>query len=566
MNNSALKRRWWKEAVVYQIYPRSFFDSNGDGIGDLKGIISKLDYIKSLGIDVIWLCPIYKSPNYDNGYDISDYQSIMDEFGNIDDVKNLICESHKRGLKLIMDLVVNHTSDKHSWFVESRKSKDNPYRDYYFWRPGSDGREPNNWFSLFGGNAWKFDELTGEYYLHLFSEKQPDLNWENPKVRNEVYDLMTWWFEFGIDGFRMDVINMISKAPGLPNAESPLEQMSYIIHGPRVHEYLQEMNRKVLSKYDNMTVGECFFTPEEEARKYVGEDRNELNMIFQMEHVMLDTDMISGDQMKKRDWKLTELKEIFKNREKNLDGIGWNSQFLMNHDQPRAVSRFGNDKEYRVESAKMLATFLLTLKGTPFIYQGEEIGMTNVSFDNIDHYRDLNTFNYYNSAVNKGDDPKETLKKIHLFSRDNARTPMQWDNTANAGFSQGTPWIEVNPNYNEINVEDDMKRPDSIFSYYRQLISLRRENPVLVYGKCIALCEDDEQIMAYVREMEDDHFLIILNFSSEEALLHLPNRYKNFKARLVLNNTNRKMTRLQDEISLSPYEASVFQFHDIYNF
>jgi oligo-1,6-glucosidase len=397
-----MKRQWWKEAVVYQIYPRSFKDSNGDGIGDINGIISKLDYLKELGVDVIWLSPVYKSPNDDNGYDISDYRDIMDEFGTMDDWERLLEEMHNRGLKLIMDLVVNHSSDEHAWFVESRKSKDNPYRDYYIWRPGQDGKEPNNWESNFSGSAWQYDEATGEYYLHLFSKKQPDLNWENPKLRQEIYDMMKFWLDKGIDGFRMDVINFISKEEGLPDAPNPegkkyVSGGRYFMNGPKIHDYLQKMNREVLSKYDVMTVGEMPGVTVEEAKLYTSENRKEVNMVFQFEHVDLDSG--PGGKWDLKPLQLKNLKENITKWQKGLEKEGWNSLYLNNHDQPRMVSRFGNDRKYRVESAKMLATFLHMLKGTPYIYQGEEIGMTNVQFESIDDYKDIETLNMYREKV-----------------------------------------------------------------------------------------------------------------------------------------------------------------------
>ncbi len=558
MNKPELKRKWWKEAVVYQIYPRSFMDSNGDGIGDLRGIISKLDYVRSIGVDVIWLCPVYKSPNCDNGYDISDYRAVMDEFGDINDMKELIAEVHNKGMKLIMDLVANHTSDEHEWFTWSRESKDNPYRDYYIWKPDSCGHEPNNWMSLFGGKAWKYDEKSGEYYLHLFAEKQPDLNWENERVRKGIYDIMHWWFELGIDGFRMDVINMISKTLGLPNADNFGEQMSYIINGPRFHEYMQEMNREVLSKYDCMTVGECFGTVGEEVVKTVGEDRNELNMIFRMEHVCLDMDIMSGN-MKRQDWTLSDFKKIFWEKDHLLDGVGWNSQFLMNHDQPRALSRFADDKEYRVESAKMLATFLLTLRGTPYIYQGEEIGMTNAAFDTIDDYRDLSTIYTYNFEVSNGVTSEEMLERIHSFSRDNARTPMQWDASENAGFTKGTPWIKVNPNYKEINVVRAESDKESIYHYYRDMIQLRKDNLSLVYGSFQLVAEDDEKVFAYLRGAEAEQFLVVLNFSGDETRFMWQEGSVYKSQELVISNyADHKLDTICD-IKLRPFEARIYK-------
>ena len=478
---------WWKESVVYQIYPRSFSDSNGDGIGDLRGIIQKLDYLQDLGVDVVWLSPVYKSPNDDNGYDISDYRDIMDEFGTLADWEELAAGLHERGIKLIMDLVVNHTSDEHPWFEESRKSRDNPYRDYYIWRPGRDGREPNNWTSFFGGSAWKYDELTGEYYLHLFSAKQPDLNWENPEVRREIYAMMRWWLDKGVDGFRMDVINVISKAPGLPDApvvDAGRYQFAgqHSIHGPRLLEFLREMKQEVLSQYDMLTVGETYGTTTtagQSSSRTRGRDRStwcSSSSTWSSTRIRRTRWACRGGR-----WDLLELKRVMTRWQRDLEGRGWNSQYLSNHDQPRPVSRFGDDGRYRVESAKMLATFLHLLQGTPYIYQGEEIGMTNVAFDSIDDYRDIATRNVYRELVEeRGMDRDEVMARMHRKSRDNARTPMQWDDSANAGFTTGEPWIKVNPNYPAINVAQALADPDSVFHYYRRLIRLRKEEPVVV--------------------------------------------------------------------------------------
>ncbi len=424
--------QWWKRSVVYQIWPRSFKDSNGDGIGDLRGITQKLDYLQALGVDVVWLSPVYKSPNDDMGYDISNYQDIMDEFGTLADWDALVAGLHARGIKLVMDLVVNHTSDEHPWFVEARKSRDNPYRDYYIWRPGREGREPNNWRAAFGGSVWAYDEPTGEYYLHLFSPKQPDLNWENPRVRQEVYSMMRWWLDRGVDGFRMDVINMISKVPGLPDAPVVTPQRyqpggRYYIHGPRLQEYLQEMRREALAPYDTLTVGETPGVTPAQAAELTNPETGPLDMVFQFEHMGLDRDAsVPGRGWKP--WDLRELKQVTTRWQEDLAGKGWNSQYLDNHDQPRQVSRFGDDGRYRVESAKMLATFLHLLQGTPYIYQGEEIGMTNVAFPSIEDYRDIQTRNQYRELVeDEGMDPAAVLALIHKTSRDNARTPMQWD-------------------------------------------------------------------------------------------------------------------------------------------
>jgi oligo-1,6-glucosidase len=557
-----LTKQWWKEAVIYQIYPRSFKDSNGDGIGDIKGIISKLDYLKNLGIDVIWLSPVYQSPNDDNGYDISNYQEIMDEFGTMGDWENLLVEMHKRGIKLIMDLVVNHSSDEHAWFSESRKSKDNPYRDYYFWREGKDGKEPNNWESVFSGSAWEYDERTGEYYLHLFSKKQPDLNWENPKLRREVYDMMNFWLEKGIDGFRMDVINFISKVPELPDAIVPEGKQyapggDYFMNGPRIHEFLQEMNRETVSRYDVMTVGEMPGASVEEAKLYTDENRHETNMVFQFEHVDLDSG--PGGKWDLRPLKLADLRDNFTKWQKGLEEIGWNSLYLNNHDQPRMVSRFGNDKEYRVESAKMLATFLHTLKGTPYIYQGEELGMTNVRFDSIDDYKDIEILNMYREKViENGEDVQKVMESIYVKGRDNARTPMQWDESEHAGFTTGTPWLKVNPNYKEINAENAIVDLNSVFHYYRNLIQLRKQNPIMVYGSYDLILPDHEQIYAYVRKYEGQTLLVILNFSSGKPLFELPFDVSYEDKRLFIHNYEVSDEETIDKIELKPYEARVY--------
>jgi oligo-1,6-glucosidase len=555
-----MDKAFWKEAVVYQIYPRSFKDSNGDGIGDLRGIIEKLDYLQELGVDIVWLSPVYKSPNDDNGYDISDYRDIMDEFGTMADWEELRDGLHARGIKLMMDLVVNHTSDEHPWFMASRSSKDNPYRDFYYWRPGKpDGREPNNWLSFFSGSAWEYDEKTGEYYLHLFSRKQPDLNWENPRVRQEVYDMMRWWLDRGVDGFRMDVINCISKAEGLPDAGSDRYAWGgeFFLNGPRVHEFLQEMNREVLSRYDVVTVGETPGVTVEDARLYTDPRRNELNMVFQFEHMGVDNG--PGGKWDVRPWDFRELKRILNKWQLGLQGIGWNSLYLNNHDQPRMVSRFGDDGKYRKESAKMLATMLHTMQGTPYIYQGEEIGMTNVRFGSIDDYRDIETLNMYREKVlEQGEDPQKVLKAIHYMGRDNARTPMQWDDGPNAGFTTGTPWIKVNPNYRDINVKEAMADPDSIFHYYRKLIALRKRHDIVVYGDFVPLLEDHPQIYAYLRVLGNERWLVLLNFFGSECEFALPKDVSFADAGLVIGNYPDGGRPLDRTVRLRPYEARVY--------
>nr|WP_315049918.1 alpha-glucosidase [uncultured Lachnoanaerobaculum sp.] len=548
-----MKKAWWKEAVVYQIYPRSFCDSNGDGIGDLNGITSKLDYLKELGIDVIWLSPVYKSPNDDNGYDISDYEDIMTEFGNMDDFDKMLAAAHERGIKIVMDLVVNHTSDEHPWFVESRSSKDNEKRDYYIWKEGKDGKEPTNWGSAFSGPAWKYDEKTDMYYLHLFSVKQPDLNWENPKVRKEVFDMMTRWCEKGIDGFRMDVISLISKPEGYPDAKvvGLYGDMGICANGPKVHDYLKEMNEKVLSKFDIMTVGETAGVTLEEAKKYANTDGSELNMVFQFEHMDLD----GGEKFKwsTKPMPLVPLKENLSKWQKGLDGVAWNSLYFCNHDQPRIVSRLGDDSDaYRELSAKCIATCLHMMQGTPYVYQGEELGMTNTVFNSVDDFRDLESINAYRELVESGlYSDEDMFPKIAHKSRDNARTPMQWDASENAGFTTGTPWIAVNPNYKKINVADQLKREDSVFNYYKKLIRLRKENEIIVYGNYELLLPEDENIFAYVRSLDGKKLLTVCNFSKSEQKFDFQG-YEN--AEVLISNYNRDARK--DGI-LKPYEVTV---------
>jgi oligo-1,6-glucosidase len=556
-----MKGQWWKESTVYQIYPRSFMDSNGDGIGDLQGIISKLDYLKKLGIDVIWLSPVYKSPNDDNGYDISDYQNIMDEFGTMHDWEELLSEMHRRGMKLIMDLVVNHSSDEHAWFIEAKKSKESPYRDYYIWRQGKDGREPNNWGSNFGGSAWEYDENSGEYFLHLFSKKQPDLNWENPELRQEVYDMMQWWLDKGIDGFRMDVINFISKEDGLPDDEvKPGKKYAsgskYYRNGPRIHEYLQEMNNKVLSHYDVMTVGEMPGVKPEMARDYTGEDRNELNMVFQFEHVSLDNGPGGKWDLKQLD--LSDLKKSLTKWQTELEETGWNSLYFNNHDQPRSVSRFGNDGEYRKESAKMLATLLHMMKGTPYVYQGEEIGMTNVAFPGIEDYRDIETLNYFREATEAGVPAGKAMESIYAKGRDNARTPMQWDSSENAGFTNGTPWIGINPNCMEINAAEALEDKESIFYYYQNLIRLRKEHDIIVYGKYELILEDEPEIYAYTRTLGSQVLVVLCNFYGNTRRLALPEELKELKYSWLTGNYAPEGRKDIVPQQLKPYEAIVF--------
>lgn len=554
-----MRKDWWKESVVYQIYPKSFKDSNGDGIGDLCGIIEKLPYLEELGIDVIWLSPVYDSPNDDNGYDIRDYQKIMEEFGTMEDFECLIETVHKHNIKILMDLVVNHTSDEHRWFVESKKGKDNPYYDYYIWKDGKDGNPPNNWGSVFSGSAWQYSEENGQYYLHLFSKKQPDLNWENEKVRKEVYDMMTWWLEKGVDGFRMDVISMISKDQRFPDGEKGEGKLygdfgKYSVNGPRVHEFLKEMRNEVLDKFDTMTVGETAGVTIEEAMHYASEDGSELNMVFQFEHTDLDADSISKWNRKKMP--IVEMKKTLSKWQVELEGKAWNSLYWCNHDQPRVVSRLGDDKEYRELSAKMIATSIHMMKGTPYIYQGEELGMTNVNFPSINEIRDIESINAYHEMSENGIYTKEEmLDFIRYKGRDNARTPMQWNNSSYAGFSTNEPWIMVNPNYTEINAKEQMSRENSVFHYYKRLIQLRKEHKIIVYGTYELLLPEHEQLFVYKRKLEGQQLLCVCNFSKEQLTYELPQEF--VESEILIHNY--ETVELQDKkLFIRPYETVVF--------
>ena len=555
-----MEKRWWKESVVYQIYPRSFCDSNGDGIGDLNGITGKLDYLKELGIDVIWLSPVYKSPNDDNGYDISDYQAIMDEFGTMEDFDRMLATAHEKGIKIMMDLVVNHTSDEHKWFIESRKSTDNPYRDYYIWRPAKeDGSLPNNWGSCFSGPAWEYDKTTDMYFLHLFSKKQPDLNWDNPAVRQDVFDMMNWWLKKGVDGFRMDVISLISKEPGLPDKEPGINgyaTFNVSANGPHVHEYLQEMRQKALNNADTITVGECSGVTLEEAKKYARSDEKELNMVFQFEHMDVDSDEKAG-KWTTRKMDLRNLKKILTRWQKGLQDIAWNSLYWENHDQPRSVSRFGNDSdEYREISAKMLATCIHMMQGTPYVYQGEELGMTNCPFNTLDNFRDLESINAFHELTEQGKMTEEDMMAaIGYKGRDNARTPMQWDDSAYAGFSTANPWIMVNPNYTKINAKDQINREDSVFKYYQKLIKLRHESELIVYGTYDLILDDDKDIYAYIRTLGDEKLIVYCNFSENTREVELHEEFTNGKV-LISNYIDAKVNH---KITLRPYEAIVIQ-------
>ena len=540
-----MERKWWHSSVVYQIYPRSFNDSNGDGIGDINGIREKLDYLKELGIDVIWLSPVYKSPNDDNGYDISDYCDIMDEFGTMEDMENLLKEANEKGIKILMDLVVNHTSDEHKWFIEAKKSKDNKYRDYYIWRDPVDGHEPNDLASCFSGSAWQYDESTAQYYLHLFSKKQPDLNWENEKVRNEVYKMMNFWVDKGIGGFRMDVIDLIGKVPD--------EMITG--NGPKLHDYLQEMNKAALEGHDLLTVGETWGATPEIAKLYSNPKRKELSMVFQFEHIGLD--QIEGKE--KWDVKpldLLDLKKVLSKWQTELEGEGWNSLFWNNHDLPRIVSRWGNDREYRVESAKMLATLLHGMKGTPYIYQGEELGMTNVRFEDINEYNDIETLNMYKDRISKGYSHDEIMASIYAKGRDNARTPMQWDSTENAGFTTGNPWLAVNKNYKFINAEDCLQDKDSIFYHYKKLIDIRKHNDTIIYGNYKLLLPEDKNVFAYSRKLNGDKIVVVCNFYDKEVNLNFKEDFNNVE--ILLSNYKDSSIFMKD-LKLRPYEAIMYR-------
>ena len=540
-----MERKWWHSSVVYQIYPRSFNDSNGDGIGDINGIREKLDYLKELGIDVIWLSPVYKSPNDDNGYDISDYCDIMDEFGTMDDMEKLLKEANEKGIKILMDLVVNHTSDEHKWFIEAKKSKDNKFRDYYIWRDPVNGHEPNNLGSCFSGSAWQYDESTAQYYLHLFSKKQPDLNWENENVRNEVYKMMNFWIDKGIGGFRMDVIDLIGKVPD--------EMITG--NGPKLHDYLQEMNKAALEGHDLLTVGETWGATPEIAKLYSNPKRKELSMVFQFEHIGLD--QIEGKE--KWDVKpldLLDLKKVLSKWQTELEGEGWNSLFWNNHDLPRIVSRWGNDREYRVESAKMLATLLHGMKGTPYIYQGEELGMTNVRFEDINEYNDIETLNMYKDRISKGYSHDEIMASIYAKGRDNARTPMQWDSTENAGFTTGKPWLKVNKNYKFINAEDCLQDKDSIFYHYKKLINIRKHNDTIIYGNYKLLLPEDKNVFAYSRELNGDKIVVVCNFYNKEINLNFKEDFNNVE---ILLSNYKDSSILMKDLKLRPYEAIMYR-------
>ena len=540
-----IKRPWWKNAVVYQIYPKSFQDSNGDGIGDIQGIISRLDYLEELGIDAVWISPMYCSPQDDNGYDISDYQDIDPMFGSLDDMEELIAKAREKNIRIIMDLVLNHTSDEHRWFQEAKKSKDNPYHDYYVWRDGEEGVYPNDMKAVFGGPAWEWVPELGQYYFHQFSVKQPDLNWENPEVRREIYDMILWWMDKGAGGFRLDVIDQIAKEP----------DQKITNNGPRLHEFLQEMSRETFQKGDLITVGEAWGADPEIAKLYSNPDGSEFSMVFQFEHMVMD------QQEGKEKWDLAplpfvKLKKCLAKWQTELCGKGWNSLFLDNHDLPRIVSRWGDDGKYRKESAKMLAVILHGMQGTPYVYQGEELGMTNVKFPDISSYEDIETLNMYRERLEAGYDKEDIMRSIYAKSRDNARTPMQWSGDENAGFTTGTPWIALNPNYKEINADGERRDPDSVYNFYRKLIRLRKEYPVFIDGKFELLLPEDEQIFAYTRTDGEHQILVAANFTGEPAQCPVWKEWEGAQV-LIHNYKDEAAERPGECPELRPYEVFI---------
>lgn len=552
-----MNKKWWKELIAYQIYPKSFMDSNGDGIGDIQGIISKLDYLKDLGIDLIWLCPMYKSPNYDNGYDISDYKDILDEFGTMDDFNELLNEVHNRGMKLIIDLVINHTSHEHPWFIESRSSRDNPKRDWYIWREGKGDEEPNNWESIFKGSAWEFCENSEEYYLHLFAKEQPDLNWENKDVRNELYKMINWWLDKGIDGFRVDAISHIKKEEGLKDMDNP-EGLKYVssfekhMNVEGINSHLKELKEETFSKYDIVTVGEANGVSANEADHWVAEDEGTFNMIFQFEHLNL------WNYEEGQGFDVKAYKDVLTNWQNSLEGKGWNALFIENHDIPRVVSTWGNDKEYLTECAKAFGAIYFLQKGTPFIYQGQELGMTNVKYHSISEYDDVKTINTYNERIESGVSEKIALKEAWITSRDNSRTPMQWNSSKNAGFTCGKPWIGVNENYKRINVEVEERDENSVLNFYKKLIKLKKSNEALIYGVYDLILEEDENIFAYTRTLNNEKFLIIANLTEEKAKYIYEKEKLNSKD-LILNNYEVCAHENLTEFTLKPYECRVYK-------
>lgn len=559
--SSANKQAWWKEAIVYQIYPRSFKDSNGDGIGDLKGIISKLDYIKSLGINIVWLNPIYSSPNDDNGYDISDYRNIMKEFGTMADFDALLKGMHERGIKLVLDLVVNHSSDEHEWFKQAQSSRTSPYRDYYHWWPAEKGKPATRW-SYFdvNGDAWMYDKTTDSYYLHYFSRKQPDLNWENPKLRQEIYSMMRFWFDKGIDGFRMDVIPYISKDTTFPPLPAKYQNNypEYYSHGPHLHQYLQEMNREVLSKYNIMTVAEGAGVTSDEVQKFVDPERKELNMLYHFEGTSLGYLPNTYKELDPNGYSLVEFKKVYSKWDSVLAKKGWGTIYLGNHDQPRMVSRWGNDSpQYRDLSSKMLTTFLLTMRGTPYYYAGDELGMANIRFDNISDYRDIETINMYQHLKDTGGDLQKFLATAKITARDNGRTPFQWSSEQNAGFTEGKPWIKINPDYKTVNAASEDKNSNSCLNYFRKIAELRKTHKTLIYGQYTLLDKNNPNIYAYTRTLNGKKYLVLLNFSTQQATTNVSQSFG--KAVCLIDNYEKPLQLEKSKtISLRPYEAAVF--------
>ncbi|MBD8069607.1 glycoside hydrolase family 13 protein [Bacillus sp. PS06] len=556
-----MNKVWWKEAVAYQIYPRSFMDSNGDGIGDIQGIISKLDYIKDLGIDVIWICPVYSSPNDDNGYDISDYQDIMAEFGTMADFDQLLKEVHDRGMKLIIDLVINHTSDEHQWFIESRSSKDNPKRDWYIWRDGKDGKEPNNWESIFSGSAWQYDENTDQYYMHIFSTKQPDLNWRNQEVRSALYEMINWWLDKGIDGFRVDAISHINKEEGLEDMPNP-KGLSYVpsfdkhMNVKGIHEYLQELKEQTFAKYDIMTVGEANGVKvenKEDLEEWIGEEKGKFNMVFQFEHLNL----WNAEDDESLD--IIGLKSTLTKWQKALENNGWNALFIENHDQPRRVSTWGDDKTFWYESSTALAAMYFLMQGTPFIYQGQEIGMTNVKFNSIDDYNDVADKNMYRFKRNEGVSHEEIMKVIWASSRDNSRTPMQWSSEKNAGFTNGSPWLGINNNYKTINVEAQLKDTDSILNFYKKMIKIKKENNVFTYGSYDLILDDHPQVYAYTRTLDHEKMVIFSNLTDEDATWNEALPFFVESKGLLLSNYHVSNHEPTNKLELKPFETRVYR-------
>ncbi|MCK9171470.1 MAG: alpha-glucosidase [Treponema sp.] len=555
------KRTWWKEGIVYQVYPRSFFDSNGDGTGDINGIRQKLDYLKDLGVTILWLCPFYKSPDADNGYDISNYEAVQPSFGTMEELSALINEAHQHSLKIIIDLVINHTSSEHSWFLESRKSKTNDYSDFYIWRDGKDGNPPNNWGSVFSGSAWTYSPERGQYYLHLFTPQQPDLNWQNDSVRSELFAMMDRWCRKGIDGFRMDVIGMISKPEDYPDA--PVrpgkiygEWGSLIMNRPQVHIWLKEMNKTVLSKYDLVTVGETSGVTTKDALQYAGFGAHELNMVFQFERPDAETENGSKWTMKKAE--LSVLKEIFSRWQNDLEGKAWNSLYWENHDQPRSVSRYGDTGKYWKESAKMLAVCLYMQKGTPYIYQGQELGMTNTTFEKPEDLKDIEAVNAYNEMIHEHKiSPAVAMQYINRISRDNARTPFQWSDKPQAGFTTGTPWIPVNANYKEINAQKELADPDSVLNFYKKINLLRKKYPVIVYGTYTLLMPDDERLYLYTRQLDNAKLLIVCNFTGEQVHAYIPQEFRD--APVLISNYGSEHS---DRSMVRPYEGTVYSINN----